>query len=276
MAMEVVARDNWVVHSLIAQTYRKGRAFLVGDACHLHSPFGGHGMNLGIGDAVDLGWKLAAALEGWGSEGLLDSYEIERRHLHRQVIDSATKNASVLSEQFADPLLGETGAAGEAARAAAALEIERLKAPEFSSLGLVLGYAYEGSPLVHDGEPERPPLEVSRYEPSARPGHLAPHAWLSTDTSLYDRFGVGYTLLVLGPADIETGSLADAVAQAGVPLTVVRLDQAAVRQLYGADLVLVRPDQHVAWRGARIDDVPALIAVMTGNVADVAPTRRHA
>ncbi len=90
--IEILGRDQWTAHQLIATRYREGRVFLAGDACHLHPPFGGHGMNMGIGDAADLGWKLAATLAGWGGPKLLDSYEIERRQVHRRVVDESVEN----------------------------------------------------------------------------------------------------------------------------------------------------------------------------------------
>ncbi|MGK6315752.1 FAD-dependent monooxygenase [Neorhizobium sp. DT-125] len=274
--LEVAMRDDWVVHSLIAERYRQGRAFLAGDSCHLHSPFGGHGMNLGIGDAVDLGWKLAAALEGWGSEGLLESYETERRQMHLQVIDSATKNVSHLSERFADPILGGTGVEADSARARAAEEIERLKAPEFRSLGLVLGNRYGHSPALAPAEAAEPPLDITRYTPMAAPGHLAPHAWLDAETSLYDLFGKGFTLLVLvGDGARVRELLADAEA-VRLPLDVLELRQPGLRDLYGADLVLVRPDQHVAWRGDSIPPDGLLIGIMRGDAGDPKPLQRSA
>ncbi|RWE38309.1 MAG: FAD-dependent oxidoreductase [Mesorhizobium sp.] len=261
--IEVLARDNWVVHSLLADGYRKGRAFLAGDACHLHSPFGGHGMNLGIGDAVDLAWKLAAALGGWAGEGLLDSYAVERAQVHKAVIDSATRNVGALSENFADPILGETGPEADAARTAAAAEIRKLKTPEFHSLGLVLGYRYTNSPAIALPDREGPPLEVSRYVPDATPGHLAPHFWIDETISIYDLFGIGFTLIV-GEGQRDVSALVEDVEATGIPLKVLRLDEALIDRHFEAPLVLVRPDQHVAWRGNAIPESRRLIEIMRG------------
>ena len=260
--MTLETRDDWVVHSLIADCYLMGRAFLAGDACHLHSPFGGHGMNLGIGDAVDLGWKLSAAVAGWGSDGLLDSYEIERRQVHLAVIESATKNVASLAEDFADPALKVGGPAGDAARARVGALIEDLKAPEFRSLGLVLGYRYGGSPAIAPAADAEPPLLVSEYRPTARPGHLAPHAWIG-DRSLYDLFGPGFTLLCLD-GTAGTTELARAAADAGVPLRLVEPEGVALDRLYSARFCLIRPDQHVAWRGDAIGDTEELVRLMRG------------
>src|SRR5690606_3261245 len=136
------------------------------DACHLHSPFGGHGMNLGVGDSVDLGWKLAATLQGWGGPELLESYELERRPGHRRVLESSTENMASLSDQFAVPELKENSARGAEARARAAVAIDKQKSPEFRSLGLVLGYRYSGSPIIARDAAVPPPESVTEYRPS--------------------------------------------------------------------------------------------------------------
>ena len=250
--VEILTRDVWAAHRLVANSYRAGRMFLAGDACHLHPPFGGYGMNLGIADAVDLGWKLSAVLEGWGGEDLLASYEAERRPVHLRTIEEAVANYGVLSQHLLKDSLDEETPEGEQARAEVGAAIMASKPREFHTLGVVLGSRYENSPvIVGDGSP--PPAEHhTRYEPSARPGSLAPHAWLSDGASLYDRFGPGYTLLLLAPdaaaAAVEIETAANA---AGVPMRVLDLAGEGLATLYRAPLALVRPDQHIAWRGER-------------------------
>ncbi|MGX1100221.1 FAD-dependent monooxygenase [Amorphus sp. MBR-141] len=266
--LEILARDEWTVHRLIADRYRDGRVFLAGDACHLHSPFGGHGMNLGIGDAVDLGWKLAARLEGWGSDALLDSYEHERKPVHEKVLETSTENVAALSDHFSGPNLADAGPEGEAARRSAAAAVERIKRPEFVSLGVVLGYRYEGSPVVAEEAGAAPPFSVTDYLPTARPGALALHAWLADGRSIYDAFGAGFTLLRLAGHDAALErSLAAEAAAAGLPLTVADLSDEGLGDLYGAAYALVRPDQHVAWRGDQIPDPRELIDRVRGAVA---------
>lgn len=275
--IEFVTRDDWTVHSLIADRYREGRVFLAGDACHLHSPFGGHGMNQGIGDAVDLGWKLSAALEGWGGEGLLDSYTTERRQAHRVIVDSATKNVASLSDHFADPDLMKEGAVADEARGRAAEAIERLKRPEFQSVGLVLGNAYSNSPAIAVEPGPDQAIDVTTYTPSARPGHLAPHAWIDADMSLYDLFSDGFTLLRLGAAqeDGETALVA-AARKRGIPLAIVAPDATGLERLYGARYALVRPDQYVGWRGNALPAPERILAVMTGQANEHQTIRRGA
>jgi 2-polyprenyl-6-methoxyphenol hydroxylase-like FAD-dependent oxidoreductase len=273
ISFEVVARDYWSAHRLIANHYRDARVFLAGDACHLHPPFGGYGMNMGIGDAVDLGWKLAATLQGWGGAGLLDSYERERRPVHVRVLDESVQNYSVLSQHLVRDDLENDTEAGVSARRAVGEAIIDSKTREFKSLGVVLGSHYSGSPIVVPDGTDPPGDAVSTYVPSAHPGCLAPHAWMDDGSSLYDRFGHGFTLLAtdaVEEADVER--LTAAAANAGVPLRVFDPQRAELRDLYRAKLVLIRPDQHVAWRGddLSVDPVQLFDRVRGAKVATFA------
>jgi 2-polyprenyl-6-methoxyphenol hydroxylase-like FAD-dependent oxidoreductase len=264
MAVEIVARDYWAAHRLIADRYRECRMFLAGDACHLHPPFGGYGMNLGIADGVDLGWKLAAVLQGWGGEGLLDSYEDERRPVHLRTIDEAIENYRTLSGELLKDDLDADTVEGERARAAVAKEIIATKTREFDTLGVVLGSRYTGSSIIA-GDGSAPPAEhFSNFQPSAHPGCLAPHAWLDDGSSLYDHFGLGYTLLLLNDYVVALAQeVEDAAAAAGIPFTLLDLRGTGLDKLYAAPLALVRPDQFVAWRGSDVD-VAMLIQKISG------------
>ena len=250
LPFEVLSSDEWTASRLLANRYRDRRVFLVGDACHLHPPFGGYGMNMGVADSVDLGWKLAALLQGWGGQALLDSYEIERRPVHEMVLEEAVSNHQLLGNQLWRPGLEDEGDAGERLRAEIGARIAQAKVREFDTLGVVLGYRYGSSPvIVADGTPA-PAHDFINYVPTARPGSLAPHAWLHDGSSLYDHFGAGFTLLAAGDAPEDELDRARAAARdAGVPLTVLRPREGAIADLYRARLSLVRPDQHVAWRG---------------------------
>ena len=240
---EIIVTDPWAAHSLIADTYQDRRIILAGDACHLHPPFGGYGMNLGLGDAVDLGWKLAATLQGWGGPGLIDSYEAERRPVHRRVVDEAVANHKLLPSDMIRPALEEDSAAGAAARAALGAIILAGKEREFRTLGVVLGSGYPGSPIVIDDGTPPPAEHPTHYEPSAHPGYRAPHLWLADGSSLFDHFGPDFTLLVTGDGD------AGAFTAGAVPVRIVAPGDPRLAALYGARFVLIRPDQHVAWRG---------------------------
>jgi hypothetical protein len=212
--------------------------FLVGDAAHLNPPFGGHGLNTGIGDAVDLGWKLAATLAGWGGPALLDSYEAERRPLHRRVIDEATSNMATLAPELLDDGLDRPGPDGDRARAAAASRIEQTKRAEYFSTDLVLGHRYADSPVLQAS----PAAPEGRTDVAVAGGRL-PHQWVSPQVSTLDLVTGAHAILT---ADAELGARAgQAAVAAGLPVTVTTLDQALMRRL-GAELIVVRPDQVVA------------------------------
>jgi 2-polyprenyl-6-methoxyphenol hydroxylase-like FAD-dependent oxidoreductase len=267
--LDVVHVDPWTAHRLIAERYRAGHIFLAGDACHLHPPSGGHGMNMGVADAADLGWKLAATLHGWGGAHLLDTYETERRPLHQRVIREAVENYALVGDRLARDGIEQAGPEGDRVRREVGEVIRKGKEHEFRSLGVVLGGRLEESPaIVPDGTPP-PPEQVIDYEPSARPGCLAPHFWLLVGTSLYDHFGPGFTLLADRRTPLaETSGLQRAAAERRVPLAVVSLADSRFAALYQSRLALVRPDQHVGWRGDRLPpDCLDLIDRVRGSVA---------
>ena len=248
---EVLGTDPWTARMLLADRFWSDQVFLAGDAAHLNPPWGGHGFNTGIGDAVNIGWKLAAVLDGWGGDGLLASYEAERRPVAERTIREAAANMSVLAPELGNPELEAPGPIGEQARHVAAQVIRAAKDREFHSLGIVLGYQYDVSPvIVDDGTPPLP--EGQDYEPTARPGARLPHLWLPDKTSLYDRLGSGLSLLRLRD-DVDPDPLIKSAVARGVPLDVIELHGQHFEELYGASLLLVRPDQHVAWRGMSVD-----------------------
>jgi 2-polyprenyl-6-methoxyphenol hydroxylase-like FAD-dependent oxidoreductase len=264
MRVEILERDIWAAHRLIADRYRDRRVFLAGDACHLHPPFGGYGMNLGVADGVDLGWKLAGVLQGWGDDLLLASYEQERRAVHQRTIAAAIENYRTLSDHLVRDAINEDSPEGERAREEVRTAIVAAKTREFKSLGVVLGSHYENSPIIVPDGTALPSAQHMAFQPCARPGCLAPHAWLEDGSSLYDHFGLGYSLLLLAESGLSTaGAIADAAQTARVPLTVLDLRTAGLAQLYEAPLALIRPDQHVAWRGANADPA-ALVDTVRG------------
>lgn len=262
MDVEILERDLWAAHRLIADRYRNGRVFLAGDACHLHPPYGGYGMNLGIADGVDLGWKLGAMLAGWGGETLLASYEQERRAVHQRTIAEAVENYKTLSAHLLKAGLDDDTEEGARARAEVASEIKAKKSREFKTLGVVLGSRYEASPVIVDDGSKPPAEDRADFRPSAHPGCLAPHAWLADSSSLYDHFGQGFTLLLLdAAAERQAQDIARAAGAAGVPLKTLDLRDAELASLYEAPLALIRPDQFVAWRGASADAVSVIDTV---------------
>ena len=263
---ELIAINHWQHHQSVAERWRDGRVFLAGDAAHLFAPTGGVGMNTGISDAADLGWKLAAVLQGWGGPRLLDSYELERKPVAvRNSLISAANSDRIDMVMAETPTDIDTEAAhGERIRSELSDKI-RILARQFNSAGVHLGYRYFNSPIcIADGTLE-PPDDTARVMPSTWPGSRAPHAWLADGRSTLDLFGAGYTLLAFGDSGAAVAALQAAASRSGVPLHVVPLVDAGLRALYEADFVLVRPDGHVAWRGASLPaDCAALLARVTG------------
>jgi len=197
---------------------------------------------------------------------LLDSYEIERKPVHRMFVAEATENYAYVTHHMVNPTLERDDEEGAMARKQLGERIMMSKQREFKAIGAVLGYAYSPSPLVvADGTPEtaHDPLV---YTPTARPGSLAPHLWMDDGSSLYDQFGQGFTLLVIGKNhEQDAEALVQAARAQGVPLTLLRLQSEDAIALYDAPLVLVRPDQHVAWRAAHAPaDPQALMRTITG------------
>jgi len=248
LPFELISNSAWTAgFALVAEKMRSGRVFLAGDAAHLFTPTGGLGYNTGIEDAANLAWKLEAAVKGRAGPGLLDSYEAERR-------PAAFRNTG-FAREFADSIgnvripadIEDDTPAGEAARQALGGYLNFHAYKEFSIPGVHLGTRYEGSPIVATEAGSPPPDTANLYLPCGRPGHRAPHVWLDDGSSLFDRFGPGFTLLRLGAAAADA-----APPGASVPLHDLALDNAQARELYGADYVLVRPDQHIAWRGNRL------------------------
>ena len=268
MDVEIVGTDPWVARRLMADSYSRGAVFLIGDACHLHPPFGGFGMNMGIGDAVDLGWKIAAMIEGWGGPDLLKTYEEERRPVHDWAISEAVANYAMVGNQLARPEIEAEGPLGEATRREVGETILASKIREMRSLGVVKGYNYSGSSIVvPDGSPA--PIQQSMlYQPSAHPGCVAPHLWLGDGSSLYDHFSDGFSLLVMDDTqDAEVDAFLAAARRMRIPLNIVRPDDPRLRSRYQASLALIRPDQHVAWRGSgpSHDPVGVLATAVGGN-----------
>ena len=254
--VEVLATDPWQARMLLADRYRGARVLLVGDAAHLNPPWGGHGFNTCAGDALNIAWKLAAVLQGWGGPGLLNSYEPERRPIARRTIAAAGAQEAFMAPAFRHPELGADSEEGRRRRAEVALALQ-VKDPEFHSLGLVLGYDYPDSPVVVAELPLAEPMPVNQFTLSAHPGARLPHAWLRDGSSLFDHLGEGFTLLAF--------TSAFAFDADDIPLTIVDLSaQREVRERYLADYVLVRPDQHVAWRGNDITLVPAALRLAAG------------
>ena len=266
--LKILDVRTWKFHLLLADRYRDRRVFLAGDATHLVIPTGGLGMNTGVGDAIDLSWKLAGALQGWGGPGLLDSYETERRAIGARNVEAAGWAAAAVPvwRALVTPNSCDPTPEGEAQRRAIAESAEINQRRMHEMRGAEFGYSYAGSPLIATEADDPRAWDTCAYEPGARPGVRLPHMWLSDRRAIQDVLGAGYTLLDLG-ARADPTALTGAFAAIGAPLEVVALDEPSLRKIYGASLLLLRPDLHVAWRGDRLPaDAAGLADMSTGRL----------
>ncbi|MEP6873605.1 MAG: FAD-dependent oxidoreductase [Burkholderiales bacterium] len=270
---EILSVVAWQRQELIANRYRERRGFIAGDAAHVMSPTGGFGMNTGLQDTVDLSWKLSAVIEGWGGEGLLASYGIERRPVgERNVLEASGNLARMLSPGANPDLLDDTPAAAQTRERVGAALTQAMKR-EWYSANIHLGYRYLASPICVYADAEDPAQQqaewndASNYRPSSRVGCRAPHVWLADGRSTLDLFGRGYVVVAAPGAGGELAALAEAAARLGMPLTIEAPAEAAVRDAYERRFVLVRPDGHVAWRsdGAPAD-AEALVRTVAGRI----------
>lgn len=268
--LEMVSVLPWARAELVADSYGRGRVLICGDACHRTSPTGGLGMNTGIGDAVDLSWKLDALISGWGGEQLIDSYTKERKPIAHRITEFSTGNLQIMQGARSGPEIYEDSEAGRAARAMVGRALDEGLRREWLSMNMHLGNRYmDSNIIVHEAESS----DVARaeqddainYRPTSRPSSRAPHAWRRDGRSTLDLFGKGFVLLKFNAA-LDIHDLEQAAAKAQVPLLTVAIDEPHIVELYEFGLVLVRPDGHVAWRGnAAPADAAAVIQLVTGN-----------
>ncbi|OSI62827.1 hypothetical protein BSZ21_25160 [Bradyrhizobium canariense] len=247
---EVLSFLTWTAgHALVANGMQRGRVFLGGDAAHLFTPTGGLGYNTAIEDAVNLGWKLASVIKGVSPAELLDSYEVERRPVALRNTDYARRFADSLGLFAPAPEIEDATDAGDEARRIAGVYLEQHARAEFNIPGVTFGGRYDASPIIVSDGSQPPPDAANVYVPSACPGGRAPHAWLEDGVSLYDLFGFEWTLLQFGEVMSAHSSFAETIRAIGVDVKLVTLPK-SLRDLYEADLALIRPDQIVAWRGS--------------------------
>lgn len=263
---EVISKEDWVGRRLVANRFRDRNVFIAGDAAHLWVPYAGYGMNAGIADALNLSWLLGARLQGWADEAILDAYEAERQPITEQVSHFAMDHAAkMIKARSAVPANIEArDDAGAKARQAIGEEAYALNVQQFCCAGLNFGYFYQGSPIIA-GDNEAPPAyTMGGFTASTVPGCRAPHFWLADGRSLYDAFGQGYTLLRFD-TKVDVAPLLAAAQARRMPLALLDVPAGNVPAAYRHRLVLVRDDQHVAWRGDALPaDAQALVEMLRG------------
>ena len=246
---EVISVEEWLAGlALVSNHYQKGRIFLAGDSIHLFTPAGGFGFNTGIDDISNLGWKLAAVIQGWAPPALLDTYEIERRPIGIRNTTASGDYADKIGSLVFPDYVDEDSDRGRLARKELRTELQSFK-EEFASLGVVLGARYDNSPIIVSDGTQPPPDDRAKYIPSACPGGRSPHYWIGDKISLFDRLGPWFTLLRLGEGAPNGTNLEQAALDLKIPLMILSIEEKKIQELYEVPLTLIRPDQHVAWRG---------------------------
>ncbi|WP_334355589.1 MULTISPECIES: FAD-dependent oxidoreductase [unclassified Bradyrhizobium] len=266
---EVLSKEDWVGRRLVADRFRKGRAFICGDAAHLWMPYAGYGMNAGIADATNLAWLLAAYLEGWADIAILDAYEAERLPITEQVSRFAMDMAGkVLSQRRTVPEeIEQPGPEGDAVRKQVGQAAYDLNVQQYCCAGLNFGYFYDRSPIIAYDGAEQPGFTMADFTPSSTPGCRLPFAKLSDGRPVYDALGTGYTLLRYDQ-DVAVAPLTDAMHANGVPFQIVDVPASDPDH----KLILARTDQHVAWRGDAVPDDPAhLVGKLLGRSLNLSP-----
>jgi 2-polyprenyl-6-methoxyphenol hydroxylase-like FAD-dependent oxidoreductase len=270
---EVLASSVWRPSALLAESYGRDRILLAGDAVHTMIPTGGYGMNTGLGDAVNLGWKIAATIQGWGGATLLASYELERRPIGERNRTACVENAMVIL-QYRDmvdsQLFNDDTDAGQAHRDNVAQFLATNNA-ENLSLGIELDVRYDKSPVVVPDGSTAPPSDRRTFVPTVRPGHRAPNVVLRDQETLFDQFGPGFTLVDALDDNSQSSRLLCEAAHVGLPVRHLILTDPDLASLYQHRLVLIRPDLHIAWSGTDATDGADIIAQVRGMHAAAAP-----
>lgn len=264
---EVYCRGVWRTDVAIADSFisRSGRVLLAGDAAHQLSPIGGHGLNSGIGDVFDLGWKLSAVLQGWAGKSLLSSYNDERRKIALENLDHVQEGLeTVIVPIFAAPV--KYGAEvvngdGDDAEKVRAELVGHCRCGQWlhEQHGNILGMTYKDSPIVHEKDEStgRPMSHNENYVPTTYPGSRAPHVWMVNGKSTLDAFShAHFNLIDFSDLNVLSQPFVRAAEELRLPLQLVSWDkstEANVRKVYERDLVLLRPDRFVAWRSPSDD-----------------------
>jgi 2-polyprenyl-6-methoxyphenol hydroxylase-like FAD-dependent oxidoreductase len=250
---EMISKEDWYGRRLISNKFRDRSAFIAGDAAHIWVPYAGYGMNAGIADAMNLSWLLAAHLNGWAPEAILDAYEAERLPITSQVSRFAMSHAEAeIKRRGAVPAeIEEEGPRGEAAREQVGRLTYEINVQQYACAGLNFGAYYDSSPIIAYDGATQPSYTMSSYAPSTVPGCRTPHFFADDGSSLYDAMGPEFTLLRLD-RNLDVTAFTAAAEAKRVPLKILDVRPPATAGFNGGRLILSRPDQHVAWRGEEV------------------------
>jgi len=261
---EILGVAYWRSALGVAARYRKGPTFLVGAAAHQFYPGTGYGVNTTIADAVDLGWKLAAAIKGWAGMAMLDSYEAERRPV---ALFNQEMCARLMDIWRRFGRLSALGVAREQLAGVLEQDIDQV-----DNIGVQFGYRHATSPIIWHETGSGPRWRWREINASTWPGGRAPAVRLASGAQLFDQLSAGYTLVDLSGRGAG-GPMVEAARLQGLPVTHLPVDDPYVRACWEKDLVLVRPDHFVAWRGdAAPGDWTAVLDRITGRRKDPAIT----
>jgi hypothetical protein len=286
---EILVASVWRPNIFLADKYVSEhiRGFLSGDSAHQNIPTGGYGMNTAVGDSFDIGWKVVACLAGHGGRHLLQSYEIERRPVAARNIERSGVHYSVHGSYIqwclASPAVCSSDSdEGKALREKIVKRVTKHDG-ENKDHGIELDYRYNGSPVIVGEDLQHEPRWTFRdYQPSTFPGTRASHMFLTDGkTSIFDLFGSGneYTLVDFTNNGVYGNKFREAAEKAHVPMKIIRLpNEPHVRKIWEQDVVLVRPDDHVAWRLQQGDSAEAWLAenvltVVTGQIPSISSTQ---
>lgn len=262
LSYEVLSHEDWMGRRLVAERFRDRNVFIAGDAAHLWIPYAGYGMNAGIADGVNLSWILTAVLRGWADPKMIDAFEAERHPITEQVSRLAMRkvieNMEAMGSGPPPAILTDEGEAADQVRAMIGARLYETNVPQMSPEGLNFGYYYDASPIIsYDGE-KAPEYSMGDCTPSTVPGCRMPHFWVG-GKSIYDLLGPDYSLVRFNPAT-DIAALATAAANANLPIKFIDVPRPASPDVFRENLLLVRRDQHVAWRGNALPSDPEKLA----------------
>lgn len=266
---EMLYVGKWTQRLMLADSYGTDRVFLAGDSAHLVIPTGGLGMNTGVGDAIDLSWKLAATIAGWAGPEILKSYEIERRSIGARNVDASRQAATGRRtwRSICGPLAFDESPTGDAHRDKIRDLVDKEQRKSNELLGIELGYRYSGSPLVVDEPGDGPDSNSFDYNPTTWPGSRLPHVWVRDGVAIQDLIDpAGYTLVNLS-GDVEASeAFTRSFEKFSVPFKVLNVESQAAETVYEKKLLLLRPDMHVVWRGDKApSNVYQIVSKVTGH-----------